>query len=289
MATTRGYVVITGASTGIGEACALRLARSGFHVFAGVRRDEDGARLLAQTSSESLTPVHIDVTDEASIAAAATTVTTATGDRGIAGLVNNAGISVTGPLEFLPLARFRQQMEVNVTGQLAVTQAFMPLIRKGRGRVVFMGSISGRMASPFLAPYSASKFALEAITDALRLELKPWGLHVSIVEPGSVATPIWEKSLRMADEIEREIDPAGVKIYEKSIAALRKTAKRLGESGIPAEEVAKVVQHALTAKKPKTRYVVGRDAKVQAVLLKFAPDRLRDRAIARVLGLPSKP
>ena len=289
MANNRGYVVITGASTGIGEACALRLAGSGFHVFAGVRRDEDGARLLAQASPETLTPLMIDVTDEASIAKAASTVIATAGDRGIAGLVNNAGISVTGPLEFLPLARFRQQMEVNVTGQIAVTQAFMPLVRKARGRVVFMGSIGGRMSSPFLGPYSASKFALEAITDSMRVELRPWGIHVSIVEPGSIATPIWEKALSTADEIEREIDPAGVKLYEKSIAALRKTAKDLGARGIPADEVAKVVEHALTAKTPKTRYIVGRDAKMQAILLKFAPDRLRDRAVARVMGLPSKP
>ena len=289
MANNRGYVVITGASTGIGEACALRLAGNGFHVFAGVRRDEDGARLLAQASPETLTPIMIDVTDEASIAKAASTVIATAGDRGIAGLVNNAGISVTGPLEFLPLARFRQQMEVNVTGQVAVTQAFMPLVRKARGRVVFMGSIGGRMSSPFLGPYSASKFALEAITDSMRVELRPWGIHVSIVEPGSIATPIWEKALSTADEIEREIDPAGVKLYEKSIAALRKTAKDLGARGIPADEVAKVVEHALTAKTPKTRYIVGRDAKIQALLFKFAPDRLRDRAVARVLGLPSKP
>ena len=289
MANNRGYVVITGASTGIGEACALRLAGSGFHVFAGVRRDEDGARLLAQASPETLTPLMIDVTDEASIAKAASTVIATAGDRGIAGLVNNAGISVTGPLEFLPLARFRQQMEVNVTGQIAVTQAFMPLVRKARGRVVFMGSIGGRMSSPFLGPYSASKFALEAITDSMRVELRPWGIHVSIVEPGSIATPIWEKALSTADEIEREIDPAGVKLYEKSISALRKTAKDLGARGIPADEVAKVVEHALTAKTPKTRYIVGRDAKIQALLFKFAPDRLRDRAVARVLGLPSKP
>ena len=145
------------------------------------------------------------------------------------------------------------------------------------------------MSSPFLGPYSASKFALEAITDSMRVELRPWGIHVSIVEPGSIATPIWEKALSTADEIEREIDPAGVKLYEKSIAALRKTAKDLGARGIPADEVAKVVEHALTAKTPKTRYIVGRDAKMQAILLKFAPDRLRDRAVARVMGLPSKP
>jgi NAD(P)-dependent dehydrogenase (short-subunit alcohol dehydrogenase family) len=192
-------------------------------------------------------------------------------------------------MEFLPLARFRQQMDVNVTGQVAVTHAFMPLVRKGRGRVVFMGSIGGRLATPFLGPYNASKFALEAITDAMRVELKPWNIHVSIIEPGSIATPIWEKSLSMADEIESEVEPEAMKLYQKQVDAMRKTATTIGGRGIPPDEVAKAVEHALMAKTPKTRYIVGRDARMQALLMKFLPDRLRDRAISRFLGLPSKP
>jgi NAD(P)-dependent dehydrogenase (short-subunit alcohol dehydrogenase family) len=285
----RGHVLITGASTGIGEACALRLARDGFHVFAGVRRDADGQRLLGQSATDHLTPVIIDVIDPTTIAAGRDTIGAAVADRGLAGVVNNAGISVAGPLEVLPLERFKQQMDVNVNGQVAVTQAFLPLVRQARGRIVFMGSIGGRMASPFLAPYNASKFALEAITDALRLELAPWRIHVSIVEPGSIATPIWDKSLALSDQIEREIPPEGAALYQKQITAMRKAAAEIGAGGIPADEVAKAVERALTAKKPKTRYVVGRDARIQAFAVKFVPDRMRDGIIARRLGLPKKP
>jgi NAD(P)-dependent dehydrogenase (short-subunit alcohol dehydrogenase family) len=285
----RGHVLITGASTGIGEACALRLARDGFHVFAGVRRDADGQRLLGQCATDHLTPVIIDVIDLTTIAAVRDTIGAAVADRGLAGVVNNAGISVAGPLEVLPLERFKQQMDVNVNGQIAVTQAFLPLVRQARGRIVFMGSIGGRMASPFLAPYNASKFALEAITDALRLELAPWRIHVSIVEPGSIATPIWDKSLALSDQIEREIPPEGAALYQKQITAMRKAAAEIGAGGIPADEVAKAVERALTAKKPKTRYVVGRDARIQAFAVKFVPDRMRDGIIARRLGLPKKP
>jgi NAD(P)-dependent dehydrogenase (short-subunit alcohol dehydrogenase family) len=285
----RGHVLITGASTGIGEACALRLARDGFHVFAGVRRDADGQRLLGQCATDHLTPVIIDVIDLTTIAAVRDTIGAAVADRGLAGVVNNAGISVAGPLEVLPLERFKQQMDVNVNGQVAVTQAFLPLVRQARGRIVFMGSIGGRMASPFLAPYNASKFALEAITDALRLELAPWRIHVSIVEPGSIATPIWDKSLALSDQIEREIPPEGAALYQKQITAMRKAAAEIGAGGIPADEVAKAVEQALTAKKPKTRYVVGRDARIQAFAVKFVPDRMRDGIIARRLRLPKKP
>jgi NAD(P)-dependent dehydrogenase (short-subunit alcohol dehydrogenase family) len=286
MVAYRGSVLITGASTGIGEACALRLARSGFKVFAGVRRDADGDRLKSAAGTGFLTPVKIDVVDDASIQSALQQITADGGESGLAGLVNNAGISVAGPLEVLPLDRWRQQMDVNVTGQIAVTQAFLPLIRKATGRIIFMGSIGGRMSAPFLAPYNASKHALEAITDSLRVELQPWNIHVSIIEPGSIATPIWDKSLALADDIEREISPEGAALYKDSIDAMRKAAREIGDAGIPADEVAKVVEHALSAKKPKTRYVVGRDARIQAIAKKVVPDRQMDRIVSSRLGLP---
>jgi NAD(P)-dependent dehydrogenase (short-subunit alcohol dehydrogenase family) len=284
----RGAVVVTGASTGIGQACALRLDKIGFHVFAGVRREEDGARVKSQ-ASERLSPLIIDVADAASIALAKDTVTAALGDSGLAGLVNNAGIGVGGALEYMPIDDLRRQLEVNVIGQIAVTQAFLPLIRKGKGRIVNMGSIGGKVATPFLGPYNASKFAMEALTDALRQELRPWGIQVAIVEPGNIKTPIWEKAKSSADEVERTMPEEGRQLYSGAIAALRNTVEKQATSGIPPDEVAKRVEHALTASSPKTRYLVGGDARAQAVLGRVVPDRVRDGLVARYMGLPSKP
>lgn len=280
-------VVITGASTGIGRACALRLDRMGWRVFAGVRRPADGEALRAK-ASERLTPVEIDVTNEASIARAAEQAVEATGDEGLGGLVNNAGISVAGPLEFLPLEELRRQLEVNVTGQVAVTQAFLPLIRKGNGRIVFMGSISGRLATPFLGPYAASKFALEAIADALRVELRPWDIPVSIVEPGSIATPIWDKGQDAADELEQRLSPQGHELYDPAIAAVRQAARDAAARGVPPGRVARAVAHALTARRPKTRYLVGNDARLQLAMASLLPDRARDSMVSRVMKLPRK-
>jgi NAD(P)-dependent dehydrogenase (short-subunit alcohol dehydrogenase family) len=284
-ATRSGAVVVTGASSGIGRACALHLAALGFQVFAGVRRAEDGAALQA-ASSDRLTPVLLGVADETSIRAATQTVTAAVGAAGLAGLVNNAGIGVAGPLEFLPLAAFRTQLEVNVTGQLAVTQALLPLLRQGRGRIVNMGSIGGRIVSPFVGPYSASKFALEALTDALRMELRPWGLHVAIVEPGTVATPIWEKSVARADRLMQALPPQAQTLYGAAFTAMRAGAERTGKEGlgVPPEVVARAVAHALTARKPKARYLVGWDARM-GVLFTLVPDRFRDRVMLRQVGL----
>jgi NAD(P)-dependent dehydrogenase (short-subunit alcohol dehydrogenase family) len=281
----RGAVLITGASTGIGEACAMRLDQMGFEVFAGVRKDSDAERLRAKASPR-LTPVRIDVTDAATIAAAHATVAAAVGARGLAGVVNNAGIAVAGPLEFLPLDDLRHQLEVNVTGQVAITQAFLAFVRQGRGRIVNIGSVSGRLSTPFVGPYSASKFAMEAITDALRIELRPWGIHVAIVEPGSIATPIWDKSEETADKVERELPPEGRRLYGAVIPALRAFAADAAKRGIPPDAVAKAVAHALTAKRPRTRYLVGTDARIQALLARLVPDRVRDGLIERQLKLP---
>jgi NAD(P)-dependent dehydrogenase (short-subunit alcohol dehydrogenase family) len=282
-------VIITGASTGIGAACALYLNRLGWQVFAGVRKQADGEALqqaagethLQDASHLSLTPLLLDVTDAASIAAAAEIVAAAAGPAGLAGLVNNAGIALTGPLEFLPIADLRQQLEVNVIGQVAVTQAFLPLLRQGQGRIVNMGSISGRIAMPFLGPYAASKFALEALTDSLRVELRPWNLHVAIVEPGPIATPIWAKSLAVADDFIRHLPPHGRGLYGPALAAARERGIHSNRAGIPPEAVARVVAHALTAQRPRTRYLVGRGLWLAVLLTKFFPDRLRDWLITR--------
>lgn len=280
-------VVISGASTGIGAACALHLDLSGWKVFAGVRKQEDAEALRAQASPR-LTPISLDVTDAVSISTAAGAVGGAVGADGLSGLVNNAGIVLPGPIELLPLPALRRQLEINVVGQVAVTQAFLPLIRVGRGRIVNMGSIAGRMATPFTGAYGASKFALEALTDALRLELAPWGISVSIIEPGAVATPIWEKSARNAEAMFRAVPPEAFALYTEAIDALRTAAVRAAASAVEPVEVARAVEHALTAMKPRTRYVIGREAKIRAALALLVPDRMRDGLVAKAMRLPRK-
>ena len=274
-------IVITGASTGIGEACALLLNARGYRVFAGVRRDEDGAALRAKAPTR-MTPVLLDVTDEASVAAAADVVRSTLGDGGLAGLVNNAGIAVAAPLEFIPLDALRQQLDVNVVGQVAVTQAFLPLLRLGHGRIVNISSVGGLVASPFFGPYSASKFALEALSDALRGELRPWGLHVALIEPGTIATPIWEKSLAAADRLIARLPPTAMEYYGKVIPAIRSQARTSGTSGVAPELVARVVLRALTARHPKARYLVGRGTRIIPIIAGL-PDGVRDALLARQL------
>jgi len=280
----RGFVLVTGASTGIGEACARRLDQEGFVVFAGVRRAEDAQRLRQQ--SPGLVPVMLDVTDAESIAQAVAAIDRRAGEAGLAGLVNNAGISVAGPLEYLSIDDLRRQFEVNVIGQIAVTQACLPLLRAATGRLVFIGSISGRMAAPVLGPYSASKFALAALCDALRAELLPWGLHVVLVEPGSVATPIWQKGLDEGEVMAASLSDVGRERYRHLIAAVRQAAAAEAKAGIPADRVADVVLRALAAPRPRTRYLVGTDAKARAWIA-LLPDRWRDALIRRALRLPA--
>lgn len=270
-------VVITGASTGIGKACALWMDREGWQVFAGVRKESDGAALQTE-ASERLTPVFVDVTDAASIAAMAAKVKEAVGDGGLHGLVNNAGMATGGVLEFVDVAELRRVLEVNVVGQVAVTQPLIPLLRQGKGRIVMMSSIAGRSSTPLLGLYAASKHALEAITDALRLELHPWGIHVSSIQPGTIATPIWGKALSFAQDVLPTYPPRALELYGPLVEAMFKS---LGKTkGIPAESVAEAVFHALTAPTPKTRYVIGQDAKIR-MWIERLPDRLRDQVMIR--------
>ncbi len=278
-------VVITGASSGIGEACALHLDQLGYRVFAGVRRPEDGEAVKARASMR-LTPVLLDVTDAASIHQAAETVRAAIGTAGLAGLVNNAGIGVGGPLEVVSLEDLRKQFEVNVIGQVAVTQAFLPLLRQGRGRIVNIGSIAGLAATPFIGPYSASKFALEALTDVMRLELRAWGIHVSIVEPGAVASRIWDKGRQRTIQMEAAASPEAKALYGEAVAGVREAIARAERRAIPSRAVAKAVAHALRAARPKTRYLVGLDARLRALLAAWLPDRVQDWLLAKVLKLP---
>lgn len=283
-ASTR-VVVITGASTGIGAACALMCVAQGMTVFAGVRTDEAG-EALRQRGGERLIPIRLDVTDSESIRQAERVVRETVGLTGVNGLVNNAGIAVGSPLEVIPIEALRRQLEVNVIGQILVTQAFLPLLRLARGRIVNMGSIAGRGTIPVMGPYSASKHALEALTDALRLELQPWGLHVSIVEPGAIATPIWEKSTETGNEIAAAAGPAAVALYADLVSRVKDRIAQAANRAIPPDVVAQTVLHALTAAKPKTRYLVGSDAKVRAVMLRWFPDRVQDWILTKVLALP---
>jgi NAD(P)-dependent dehydrogenase (short-subunit alcohol dehydrogenase family) len=280
----KGAVVITGASTGIGAACALHLDQLGFRVFAGMRRVADGDA-LRRLATGSLEPLVLDVTDAASIATARDHVTRAIGVAGLAGLVNNAGIAVAGMLEFLPLAALRKQLEVNVVGQVAVTQTFLPLLRQAHGRIINIGSVSGLVAAPFLGAYAASKFALEAITDSLRVELRPWGIEVSLIEPGDIQTPIWEKSRAAAEELLHQAPHQAHELYGKAMIRAREAAARAAASAIPAEVVAETVARALTARRPKTRYRVGQGVGFVLLLSRLVPDRLRDAWLARHMGL----
>ena len=281
----RGAVVITGTSTGIGAACALRLADAGFSVFAGVRRVADAEALAARTSG-SLTPLLIDITDEAMIAAAAETVAGVVGDRGIAGLVNNAGIVRPGPLEFQPMADLRQQLEVNLFGQVMVTQAFLPLIRAGKGRLVNVGSIGGRLVLPLHGGYSASKFAMEAVTDAFRLELRQWNIHVALVDPGGSKSAIFGKTIDAIDNMAQGLHERGIHLYDDDIASVRALVEKTEDEAESPDRVAKAVANALTAKRPKTRYLAGKDARAVAVMAKALPDHLKDIAVAHEANLP---
>ncbi|MEK6252766.1 MAG: SDR family oxidoreductase [Actinomycetota bacterium] len=274
----RGAVLISGSSTGIGRACALRLDRAGFRVFAGVRNRGDAESLDAE-GSERLEPVILDVTDRGTIGATRERIEQITGGR-LAGLVNNAGIVVAGPIETLDLDALRRQLEVNVTGQVAVTQAFLPQIRSARGRIVLMASIGGRMSLPYLSPYHASKFALEGVGDSLRQEMRPFGVNVSIIEPGAIATPFWGKGTEQVDQVLETMNPQQRELYEGSARAAAAAAGKAGERGIAPDRVAKAVEQALTASRPKTRYLVGVDARVQATVRKLLPDRLLDRLVA---------
>jgi len=278
-------VVITGASTGIGAACAVELDRRGFRVFAGVRRDEDAARLQEQ-ASERLVPVMLDVTDAEMIAAAAESAQRTVGDAGLAGLVNNAGIVVPGPLEVIPIDKLRLQFEVNVIGQIAVTRAFLPLLRAARGRVVNMSSISGRIASPYLGAYAASKFAMEALSDSLRLELRNFGIRVAVVEPGCVDTPIWKKSREAADQRAEDVPPELMELYQTDLDRMWAATQQYAEKALPVERVVRAVVHALCARRPKVRYPVDWRTGLSIFAMCRLPSRLRDRIMRRELRLP---
>jgi NAD(P)-dependent dehydrogenase (short-subunit alcohol dehydrogenase family) len=248
-------VLITGASTGIGRASALRMDAEGWRVFAGVRREEDGDGLCA-ASSERLTPLMLDITDAEQISRAAAKVSETVGETGLDGLVNNAGIGVFGPLETLPIEDFRRQINVNLTAQLAVTQAMLPLIRRAQGRIVFVSSVGGRIALPFGGAYHASKYGIEAVADSLRQELRPWDIEVAAIEPGSIDTAIWERGEQIADEVAVRTPAAQEELYGETIERFRAAVQRTAARGISPDKVATAARparrphHAHLAERP---------------------------------------
>ena len=281
----RRAIVVTGASTGIGRATALRLDSAGFRVFAGVRREQDADSLRSERPG--ITPLLLDVTDTASISAAAATVDAAVGSSGLHGLVNNAGISGGAPVEFTTMAELRRILDVNVVGLVAATQAFLPLLRRARGRVVLIGSIGGRFAVPFLGAYSMSKAAVSALSDSLRGELRPWGIQVALIEPGSIKTPIWDKGLSGLDAQMAAWPKQAMELYGDVIPRMRRITEQTASRAIPPDRVARAVEHALTSSRARTRYVVGTDAKAQAMIRRL-PDRVRDAMVAKMIGTPKQ-
>jgi NAD(P)-dependent dehydrogenase (short-subunit alcohol dehydrogenase family) len=280
--------LITGASTGIGQATALRLARAGWTVLAGVRHQDDGERLAAEAPAGRVQPLILDVIDFQQIEQAAARVSELGGGGDstpgrLDALVNNAGIGFGGPLELIHPDDLRKQFDVNVLGQIAVTQALLPALRAAQGRIVFLSSVGGRVAMAFTAPYAASKHAIEAIGDALRVELATSNVQVALVEPGSVATPIWDKARESGQRL--TVPPSLQKEYGRVPEAMDKTLADTAKRGVPAEQVAQTIEQALTARRMKARYVVGRDARAMIIARRLLPDHVFDRIARRALGV----
>lgn len=277
----KGSVVISGASGGIGRAAVRELSAHGYRVYAGVRTPIDGERLRQDESSDVI-PILLDITDKPSIARAAEVVSESLGNSPLVGLVNNAGIIVEGPVELVPIEEVRKQFEVNVIGHVAVTQVFLPLLRKRSGRVINIGAPTGQVAIPYLGILSASKAALESVTDALRTELRPWNIAVTIIEPGAMQTRIFEKSAAAADQFRRRLPQHLVRLYGPALTAMAKASanQRMDSPQV----VARAIVEAMTARRPKTRYLVGTGTGLIG-FLRLLPDRARDRLLLRATGL----
>lgn len=275
-------VLITGASRGIGRAIALRLADAGWDVLGGVRSEADGIALAAERPGR-ITPVTLDITDAEQVAALDATLPPT-----LDAVVNNAGVLVGGPIEGLPLDELRRQFEINVFGQVAVTQAVLPRLRAAKGRIVFISSVSGRISTPMSGAYNGSKFALEGIGDALRLELKPWGVKVSLVEPAQTSTDIWHNAAAAFDEDYGKLTPEHQTMYAGHAKGFRRVIPISQKLAAPADSVARSVEHALTAKRPRARYVVGAGPKIQAALMQVTPAAIGDPILSRLVGVPRR-
>lgn len=274
-------VLVTGASRGIGKTISGHLAALGWDVFAGVRSELDGERLRAQ--APSITPVILDVTHESHIAALDEAL-----PPNLDAVVNNAGIVVAGPMEYVTPADLRSQFDINVVGQIAVTQAVLPRLRKSHGRIVFISSLNGKISMPLTGPYCASKFAIEAAADALRMELKPWGIAVVVVEPAQTDTDMWRTADALVEETAGAMSEQKRRLYDRHLAGLKKSipmSQRL--AGRP-EKVAAVVEHALTARRPRARYVVGAGPRLQLAFMNRLPTAARDRVLRTLSSQPGR-
>ena len=281
---TAKTALITGCSSGIGRATALRLDAAGWRVYAGVRKPAD-ADSLAADGTDRLAPLIVDVTDEETITSARELIE-AECAGGLDALVNNAGVAYTGPLEFVPLDDLRQQIEVNLIGHLAMTQAMLPALRTAKGRIVNVTSIGGIVATPFFGPYNASKFAFEAISDCLRVELRPWGIKTITIEPGSIATEIWASGTKTSKEVRDRMKPEAEGLYGDAMEATERASAETGARGIPPERAAETIENALNSSRPRARYLVGRDAHAMAGAKLLLPARAFDWAVRRALRLP---
>ncbi|MEH2382469.1 MAG: SDR family oxidoreductase [Nostoc sp.] len=279
----KGAVLITGTSTGVGQAAALLLDKKGYRVFATVRRQKD-AESLKQEASENLTPILMDITKGEEIKFAAEIVSKAVGDEGLIGLVNNAGLLLDGPVEYLAIDDLKWQFEVNVFGQIAVTQAFLPFIRKAKGRIINIGSTGGQISVPFISALCASKFALEAFTDALRMELDPWGIEVILVEPGSIASAAPDKVEESLRKNFANMSPEAKGMYGDAYKFFVEGLIRSNRTGMPPEQVAGAILEALEASKPKTRYFLSKyqtSLMLNLISKKLLPDRSFDAKILK--------
>jgi NAD(P)-dependent dehydrogenase (short-subunit alcohol dehydrogenase family) len=276
-------VLVTGAARGIGRAIVDHLASTGWDVIAGVRTDQD-ADAVTKAHPQRVSAVILDITDAGHIAKLAKSL-----PERLDAVINNAGIAVAGPVETVSPDSWREQLEVNVIGQFAVTQAVLPQLRKARGRVLFVSSVNGRIATPMLGPYSASKFALEAAADALRVELRAWGISVVLIEPAQTDTDMWRTAGDMVREVEAGMSPAHRDLYAKHILGMKKFVPRARKMASPTDKVVAVVVEALTARRPKARYVVALLPKIQTVLVTKMPAALRDRLMGSIVGLPRRP
>ena len=278
-------VIVTGASSGIGRAAALTLEARGWRVFAGVRHEADAAA-VGQDASGPLVPLILDVTDPSSIATAAEAVRAALGTAGLSGLVNCAGGAAPAPLEYLTLDAFRQRLEVNLVGQLATIQAFLPLIRLARGRIVNVSSVAGRLPMPFNGAYCAAKHGLEGLTDVLRMELAPEGIRVCLIQPGTTATAMGRKFARAAEASLAALPAEGRERYGTAFRAFAEAIAGHARRGSPPAVVVHAILDALTAPVPRTRYPVGAAARPALLLARVLPDRAIDSLIGRFFNLP---